>query len=475
MPDPNIVLGLANDKNAGAIPRLEGAGQLLTSGDGVTPSWSDDTTVPTGEGVEVGAKFEWNGSVWIQKRGWITIDLRNSTATTPVAAATNAALNTRDGVCVEYTDGVGAWEDTIVFNRSGSTLCGQSDFGTPFHIFNNGYVDSGTTMNIKHTGKAVRVEQPNCRLRGVEHYYADQNHNPSYLTCNTDVPGQWNESSPGAHDGVQAYDYTWYVQNYAHGFVVEKCVVHGAYMLYYFSPNQGVLRDIKAMVLRRGVYFPRCGAAPHCDNVQLNPLGDYLDLGGMAAWAKANGTAFLLDGVEGYFMNNCNAFGFAKAIDIYDLDNDGFTGLYGTWMAPDFEGCTTIICVRNDSRTYQPLANIGGKFIGGQFVPEIGGTGIDLQDTAVPANVNNYPGIALIGTTMHSSPAGMAYAVHAHSGSYGRVKWTDATATQVATALAYNESPAGQARIKMWRVDRTSGIVSRLGPGDISDNDYDYL
>lgn len=388
--------------------------------------------------------------VWLQKRGWLSVDLSKNNGV-DVATWLNTKANQRDGACIEITDGGSNLNAPVVMNREGTTITGpERGFSHSHEIFNNGYTTSGALLNIKHTGKAFDIQQPNCRVMNLQIDYPDQVLNPATT----------------ALGAVTAYDYTFWIPNYAHGTTVRNITCHRTYKFLYFSPNGGLIEHIKVFPLLRGFTFPRCGAAPHCSDIQINPVGSYRDGAGLAPWAKANCVAYMMDGVEGYYFDNCNIFGCNTGVWFADEDGDGFTGVYGTWVAPDFEACNTVIRIDNDNRTYCPLANIGGKFLGGQMVPEIGGYGVDMADTATPANYNNRPKIWLLGTTMHSSPAGMSRGVWMRSGSAGRVIWMPGEISQVANEVVRNDSTAGGV-VKLVNVDSPTGVTRAAGAGRI--------
>jgi hypothetical protein len=100
------------------------------SDDGKVAIRSGATWVPYG-GSDVGDQLQWDGSIWIKRRGWISpsVDLSGN----PLSAGTNlaninAALASRAGACVYIPAGGRVCVDgQILFTQSGSTLLGDAD------------------------------------------------------------------------------------------------------------------------------------------------------------------------------------------------------------------------------------------------------------------------------------------------------------------------------------------------------------
>lgn len=455
---------LSGTANAGSRFALSVPPGFTLNTDAVTYAFTDLSGIAVG--TEVGHRPEFNGTTYVPKRFCITPNC-DLTGGVDAAPAINAALATRDGAWVNLPDGVYKIGSPIVMNRQGNTLTGSPrKFRQPYKIFNNGYVDAGTLLNVTHTGKGIDIEQPNCGVDGLEIYYPNQNPSPA-----TTALGQ-----------LTACDYTFYVASFAHGASISNVTSANPYRFVYFAAGGGLLENLKGFPLLRGITFPRCGAAPRVHNVQFNPVGDYSNAVNvvtgntyLAEWVKANGVACVMDGIEGYDNDSFNVFGYNVAIWYFDEDNDGFTGVYGTWANTDFEACNTIVLVSQSGRTYQPLTNEGGRFIGGSWVPEVGGYGVDFQDTAAPANVNNRALVALDQVFMHSGVAGMGRAVWMRSTSYSHFSWDGGSGTQIVNELVRNDSPSGNGRIDLDLVRSATGTRRKAGVGDIIDNRPVYL
>jgi hypothetical protein len=396
---------LAGTVNAGRSYVLTVGGGFVLNTDAVTFTLYNLNAVE--QGTDEGDRPEFDGTTYVPRRFWITPDI-DLTGSVDATATINAALNTRDGACVYIPEGIIKLAGQIVLGRQGNTLTGpERSFKQPTKIFNNGYISSGTLFNVTHTGVAFLWDDANCGVHNVEVYYPNQDMTPASTALGS----------------LTAYDYTFHVQADMHGASLTNITAHNAYRLLKFEAGGGKIDTIKGFPLFRGVTFPRCGAAPDMQNVQFNGVGDYSQDATLEAWVKANGTAYLLDGIEGYSFRNCKALGYNVGLRFYDEDNDGFTGVYGEWYGLGLEGCNTCILVDQPSRTYQPLAIIGGKFTDCTLVPELSGLGIDFADTVTPANFANRPGMIFNGLTFHSGAAGATRAIWIRSGSYAHVTW----------------------------------------------------
>lgn len=377
--------------------------------------------------------------------------------------------NTTDHMFADLTAAPGSDRYVGVLPQ-GVTLTGTPQgFRQPYTIYNNGYTNSGTLVKVyASTGNAAVAHAGELFRGGVNSQvsdlmidYADQTHNPTSMVV-------------GAVGSFTPYGCTLHaVANY-HGVTFQNIICHNAYHFLKWEANGGHVHTLKGFPLLRGVTFPRCGAAPDMTDIQFNGVGDYRDTAAVPAWVKANGTVCVMDGVEGYTIRGFNALGYNIGIMYWDEDGDGFTGVYGTWSGIDFEGINTVILITNAGRTYQPLTNEGGKFEGGTLVPEIGGYGVDFQDTVAPsgpAPFNNRPEIHLIDVTMHSSIAGMSRPIWMRSTSYGRVVWMPGEASQIASELVRNDS--ANAIVDLDHVNSQTGVRRRAGTGTIYDRSYE--
>jgi hypothetical protein len=89
----------------------------------------DDVLVTAGNGTELGRRIEWTGSIWAQRRFWITPDV-DLTGTVDASTAINAALASRAGACVYLPEGSIRIADAITYTQNGSTLVGASETET---------------------------------------------------------------------------------------------------------------------------------------------------------------------------------------------------------------------------------------------------------------------------------------------------------------------------------------------------------
>jgi hypothetical protein len=397
--------------------------------DGWARALNESLSVSVGaqSGTESGQGLTWNGTAFVPVRDALKPVL-DPTGASDSSAAINAALNTRDGAEVRIPYGVYRLDNPIVFARQGCTLVGpERGFRQPRKVFPNGYVTNGALFNVNHFGNAVRWDQPNCSIRNFEFYYPNQSHNPTVTTVPASTPGST------VVNGLTNYDFTFWVQSFAHGASIENITCHNPYQLIKFEGGGGTISTIKSNPLYRGVVFPRCGAAPGMVNVQFNGVGDYDDMPALQTWIATNGIAFALDGVEGYNFLNCNANGYAVGLEYYDQDGDGFSNVYGDWHGLQLEGCVTCIRVHNTGRTYNCLAMSGASFHGGKFVPAAGGYMLDCADTAVPvtspveSEFPNRPNFIFHGNNDWAGQTtnNAARMIWQRSGSYAHVTWTD--------------------------------------------------
>lgn len=454
-----------NGTNVSNVPRdleIVGAGITHSTANGRSTFDFSGSPVAVAAPTEQGERMIQGGSgpyIWIKKRGAIVPDI-DLTGTVDARATLQGILNTcRQGAWIDIPDGVvkltfpSSSADMFSTLPQGVTITGAPrGWKHARTIYNNGYPTSGTLLKVYGPSGGGRLFPMgvNTRVADLEISYEDQNRAPATTALNQ----------------MKVYGTTFHAQKDYHGVSVERIECHNPYDFLKWEANGGLIEHIKGFPLLRGVTFPRCGAAPDMTDIQFNPVGDYRDDSILLpAWVKANGVCCMMDGVEGYTIRGFQAFGYNVGIQFWDEDNDGFTGVYGTWSGIDFEACNTVMLVTNAGRTWQVLADIGGIFEGGHLVPEVGGYGLDFSDTAVPANYNNRPKIILSGVTMHSGVAGMSRAVWMRTGSYGRVDWSHGGCSQVANEIVRNDS--ANALVKLLRVDSPTGVARVRGTGPV--------
>jgi hypothetical protein len=444
---------LAGTVNAAKRYVLTVGGGFVLNTDAVT--FTEYNRDAIAAGTELGQRPEFNGTTYVPRRGWITPDV-DLTGVVGASATINALIAAAPfGAHIHLPYGIYNFDDTIELTKEGVTLGGdERGFKQPFKIFNNGYTQGGALCNVTHTGVGVLWSEANCGVRNLEFYYPNQDMTPASTALGS----------------LTAYDYLFHVQADMHGATIENITAHNAYRLLKFEANGGKIDTIKGFPLFRGITFPRCGAAPDMQNVQFNGVGDYSQDAVLEAWVKANGTAYLLDGIEGYSFRNCKALGYNVGVQFFDEDNDGFTGVYGEWYGLGLEGCNTCILVNQPSRTYQPLALVGGKFTDCTLVPELSGYGIDFSDTATPANFANRPGMHFNGLTFHSGAAGASRAIWIRSGSYANVSWNGGNAHYMGGEhLCRMDSATGVFRATGVTTPAGSTRTSNGGGGLVSD------
>jgi hypothetical protein len=466
-----------NGSAVSTVPRdleIIGTGITHTTANGRSTFDFSGSPVAVAAPAELGERMVQSGPVagpyiWIKKRGAIIPDI-DLTGTVDARATLQGILNNcRQGAWIDIPDGIvklvftGSSADMFTTLPQGVTITGSPrGWKQPRTIYNNGYPDSGTLLKVYGSSGGGRLFPMgvNTMLSDLEISYEDQVRAPATTALNQ----------------MKVYGTTLHAQANFHGVTFNNITCHNPYDFIKWEANGGSISHIKGFPLLRGVTFPRCGAAPDMTDIQFNPVGDYRDDPVLLpAWVKANGIVCMMDGVEGYTIRGFQAFGYNVGIMFWDEDNDGFTGCYGNWSGIDFEAMNTVILISNAGRTWQPLANTGGKFDGGTLVPEVAGYGVDFSDTQVPANVNNRPTLYFRNVTMHSSVAGMSRAVWVRAGSYGHLDWDGGQCSQIANEVIRNDSPSGNGRVDLTLLRTPTGSRRKAGVGDIYDNHPIFL
>jgi hypothetical protein len=109
----------------------------------LTHGWIDEFNqamaqagIQFGTGTDLGDAPQWNGSVWVKRRGWITPDA-DLTGAVDAYAAIQAALNSRAGACVKLPEGSIKVSTALTSNLNGVTLVGEDEGGTELYFDQN--------------------------------------------------------------------------------------------------------------------------------------------------------------------------------------------------------------------------------------------------------------------------------------------------------------------------------------------------
>lgn len=318
--------------------------------------------IAVGSGTEVGQKVEWDGTVWVKRRNWITPDV-DLTGSTDATAAINAALASRAGACVQLPDGVIRMDTGNVQIERGKALVGRPrrmDFG---HLQYNQVSNVGTLIKVYSTSKLFLMSEQSS-VEGLSLFYPNQPYN-SVVT-------------PIVHD------YAFYAASGNHGVSICNINAINPYRLIYIAVNGATVDGIQGAPISRGIDLGRCAEVVRVSRVLFNPGGPFMAAvltdNTLANWVAANGTAFSVDGAEAFDFTGCFAGGYNKGVEFADTDTDNATS-YGRWSGGGIEGCKNAFYVAADTGLAQLLIS-DCALVGGDSSKSL----IDFSDSGASAD-----------------------------------------------------------------------------------------
>ncbi len=339
-----------------------------------------------GDATDAGDKPEWNGSIWIKRRFWITPDIDLTGATDATTAINNAAA-VRKGGCVYLPDGIikigtsGVSGPASIFTLPhGVTITGnERGLSMGHRVYDPGITglnNTGPLLRVYGKGKLFVGGQQGS-VRNVEIHYPDQ---PVNATPDT------------------GYDWTFFLDNGNHGFTVQNVTVNKAFKFYYNNCAGGVLENVWGQVLSRGVQLARCADVIRGKNIHFGNV-DYQTGATLTAWIQANCRYFSFDGAEDFVMEQCFAYGGNEGIVFEDEDSDGFRGCYGKWIGGGLDIMNTLVKVEEPNG----LTLRGFKMTDAALVANASGVGFYFLDTNAAANQDQRPSIYIKDCTVHGS------------------------------------------------------------------------
>jgi hypothetical protein len=358
----------------------------------------DAVMVSTGNGTEVGQKVEWDGSIWVKRRGWIAPAI-DPTGVADATTELNARLATRTGCCVELPDGIIKLNGPVNIPQ-GCTLTGAPRGGSIGHRVFPSVSNVGTRFDITHTGKAFIPAQQSSLLNATIYY-----------------PNQQTNATP------TAYDWTVYLDANAHQVTIANIAAINPYNFLRQGGNSASARidNVYGFPLRRGIVLNRVPGTTRITNVEFNPAADYASGATLKAWTAANGAAYVIDGAEEFFFSGCFAYGYSIGIWAVDDDGDAFRGAYGSWTGGGLDFCHRgVIVDANNMLTARGFRMSNCGIIGDGS----GSIAFLFNDSHVPTGVDQRPAIFMSNVATWNSD----FAVEMASGSYGILSWMGGSA-----------------------------------------------
>jgi hypothetical protein len=417
----------------------------------------DDVLVTTGNGSELGRRIEWTGSIWAQRRGWITPDI-DLTGVADATAGINAALtaaSTRPGSCVYLPEGIirvgtsGVAGPASIFTVPPAvTLVGPERGFRLGHRHFSPLAQAGALLKVYGTGKLF-TQKYDSTVGNIEIYYPDQ------VT-----------TIGGAITAPAVYDWTFYVAADEHGTTTFNITPINPYRFYYCSAGGAKISDVLGYPLSVGIHLARCPAVVKANNISFYPANDSSQDPSLLVWTHANARAWLIDGAEGYDISSISMGPYNVGIQFVDEDGDAFKGCYGRIEGADIEA--TNICVHVPQPT--GLVEIGGKFSDCIFVPELAvGNALLVADNFTPADHRQNPGLWFSQCSIHSGTSGSDRAVWLQSTSHAIVSWVNSPWHSFLNEGLRNDSATASAY--MSRIAIPTGSTRTAGTGAISDVD----
>jgi hypothetical protein len=436
------------DRPTCAIPESDMFNSPTSAQEGTVALASSNGRINWYAGVEAGDRLEWTGSIWIKRRGWITLDVDTTGASDSTTIATSVA-NVRSTFTSARPGQYLAWPDGITYISDGSnniftvpanvSTGGLRELGHSRASFFGSTEPNGTKLMITGTGRVFST-RPNSVVRDIEAVYPEQ------VTTGTPT----------------VYDYFIYAGTNNHNPTIERILATNPYRLIYLACDGGKIDRINGYPLSRGIVLGRCADTVRINDIHFNPNTDpYSGLlsNDIKAWVDANGRAFVLDGPEEFMMSNCFATRYEKGLAFHDEDGDGFRGVYGecTNLGIDLaDQCIAIMEPNGLTLRGLSLSNAG-------LVPN-GSTaiGVKFADTSAPASDDQRPAIYMTNVKFWASS--ISRAVWIVSGSYGICSYVGGSVRGNVNAAVTNASANGTASMDRVFVangaTRTSGTVT---------------
>jgi hypothetical protein len=392
--------------------------------DNVPPRIEQDTFDVTiegaavgGNGAELGQILSFDGNTYVPRRFWVipSLDPSGSAAseaanTAAIRAAITAAAASRAGAHVYIPEGtyaVGDGANDIFSIPKGLTIGGpERGLMRSSRLFGaSDLAQTGARLDVRGTGKLFTMSYQTA-VRDFEIYYPNQNTN----------------SAPAVYGA--AFSAT----SNCHIPTIERITAVNPYDLIDLpSSNGGLIRDIWAFPLHRGVYLGRCADVVRVQNVHFNynvspNAGDFG--ANLLDYVTQNASGFVVDGAEQFDFTDCFVLPYFNGLLIQDIDGDGFKASYGTWKGGGFDNCVNCIWVKGNTPA---IGAHGLKVYGASFAPQPGavpasdpGVGVRMDDTAVPASSYYRPSVYLTDCTMGGGTQ-FGRCLWAAAGSYGVV------------------------------------------------------
>jgi hypothetical protein len=403
--------------------------------------WSqDDLLLTTGSGATTGDKPEWNGSTWVKKRNWITI---NPSDSTDRQAEVQAALNSRVGVCVELVDGPYRFDSGITV-QPGAAFIGRSRGMAIGHRHFAPQDNTGSLLKVYGTGKFITAKYDS-HVGDIEIYY------PNQVTSGT---------SPVVHD------WTLYVAANEHGTTFENITAINPYKFLYCSAGGMHAEKMIGFPLNIGVHLARCPDVIRLRDFHLHPANNSSMAQSLIDHVHATGRAVLIDGAEGYDITGLFAHSYNVGYQFVDEDGDG-EACYGRVSGGGIEGVN--ICVHVPQPT--TLVAIGGKFHQVGLVPEIGAShhAVLCADNFTPSDHRRNPRLHFTDCSIHSGGGGTDRAVWVQSNSHAQVSFTDSVFHTFLNEGARNDSTVG-GTITLDNVTMPRASIRTGGTGIVFDD-----
>lgn len=436
------------DRPACAIPESDMFNSPTSAQEGTVALASSNGRINWYAGDSAGDRIEWDGSVWIKRRGWITADVDTTGASDSTTIATSLAnvqadLSTmRSGQHLAFPDGVtylsnGASDMLTV--PQGVSMGGLKEMGGSRNSALFGGDNYGSHLKITGTGRLFTLGA-NSAVRDFEITYPEQ-----------------------STTSATSYGETFYAGANKHNTTIERIISANPYDFISIAADGATIRDIHAYPLHNGIYLGRCADVVRMSDIHFNPnVGKQSGIitETLKEWVYSNGTAWAIDGAEEFMMSNCFAFYYKRGIEFFDSDADSFIGVYGSLTNGGFDICNICVSVAGYGLTLRGfrMNNVG-------LVPgESTAVAVKFTDSTTPASDDQRPSIYMNNVTVWGSS--FSRAVWLVSGSYGFCTWVNGSCRGNNNEMGNNASATGTLHMDHIFKDTASG--ARTG-GTVTD------